>query len=29
MRNPGEDIKWIDEWQHTERATNPGFELEQ
>lgn len=29
MRNPREDIKWVDEWQHIEGATNPGFELEQ
>lgn len=29
MRNPREDIKWIDEWRHTEGETNPGFELEQ
>lgn len=29
MRNPREDIKWIDEWRHTEGATNPGLESEQ
>lgn len=29
MRNPRENNKWMDRWQHTEGETNPGLKMGQ